>query len=177
MLQDGIIIDGLRWVIGEHPPKAIPLCPKDFVGLNPYPTGFELSDENLKCEDCGTIYPLKRTVNHEKEYVLSKINSKIYKSKRFINLDDEAIPIAEDKISKNSEYFVSSVLTKSKVGLRLVVFAGKKGSSKKTEIFVEPDIKRLAFDQKDLHPNDIFASLEATFADNSKASITKKPCK
>lgn len=177
MKQDGIVIDGLKWVIGEHPLKAIPLCPKDFIELNSYPSDFELSDENLKCEDCGKIYPLKRTVAVEKKYVLNKINSKSYKAKRFINLDDEAIPIAEDKISKNSEFFITSVLTKSKVGLRLVVFAGEKGSNKKTEIFVEPAIKRLAFDQKDLHPTDIFTRLEATFEDNSKASITKKKSK
>lgn len=177
MLKDGIIIDGLKWVIGEHPPKAIPLCPKDFIELDPYPSGFVLTDSHLKCEDCGKVYPIQRVVADEKRYVLNKINSRSYKSKQFINLDDEAIPIAEDKITKNSEYFVTSLLTKSKVGLRLIVYAGKKGKSEKTQIFIEPDIKRLAFDQRNLHPKDVFTSLEATFEDNSKASIRRKKTK
>ncbi len=50
----------------------------------------------------------------------------------------------------------------------------KKGEKKKTQIFVEPDIKRLAFDQKDLHPTDVFTKLEATFSDGTKASQKKK---
>lgn len=49
----------------------------------------------------------------------------------------------------------------------------KKGVKEKTQIFVEPKIKRLAFDQKDLHPTDIFTKLEATFSDGTKASQTK----
>ena len=92
---------------------------------------------------------------------------------KFINFDDEAIPIAIDKIPKNSEYFVTSLLTKSKIGLRLVVYAGKRGSDSKTQLFVEPEIKRLAFDQKDLHPTDVFTMVEATFEDGTKAKIQK----
>lgn len=173
MLRDGIMIDGLRWVIGEHPRKATPLCPKDFMELDAHPDD-SVWNSFLKCEECQTVYPLKRTVEDEELYILRKLNSRVYKDMKFINLDDEAIPIAEDKISKDSEYFVTSLLTKSKVGLRLIVYAGKKGKSEKTQIFIEPDIKRLAFDQRDLHPKDVFTSLEATFKDSSKASIKRK---
>ena len=92
---------------------------------------------------------------------------------RFINLDDEALPIAEVKLDSKDDpdYFVTGLLTKSKVGLRLIVYAGKKGSPEKSQIFVEPEIKRLAFDQKDLHPSDVFTKVEATFKDGAKQII------
>jgi len=172
MLSEGLIIDGIKWVIGEHPPKAIPLCPKDFIVLDPYPS--ERYAESLKCEECQKVFSLPREYNTEFKYILNKLNSKTYKKMRFINLDDEAIPIAEHKIPKNSKYFVTSVLTKSKIGLRLIVYAGENGREKKTQIFVEPDIRRLAFDQTNLHPTDVFTKLEATFFDGSKAIIEKK---
>lgn len=173
MLKHGITIDGIKWIIGERPPKAIPLCPKNFIKLDPYPN--ELFPKKLKCEECQKIYSLPRDYNKEQQYVLNKINSKTYKKMRFINLDDEALPIAQEKkSSKDSKYFVTSLLTESKTGLRLVVYAGKKGEKKKAQIFVEPDIKRLVFDQKDLHPTDVFTKLEATFSDGTKASLKKK---
>ncbi len=174
MLDNGFIIDGIKWVIGEHPPKAVPLCPKCHLELDSYPSGSKWQDSKLKCEKCGKVYTLPRYVDDQEVYVLRDINSRTYKTKKFINLDDEALPIAEDKISKNSEYFVTSLLTQSKVGLRLVVYAGKRGSSQKTQVFVEPDVKRLAFDQKDLHPTNVFTKVEATFPDGTKASIEKK---
>ena len=129
---------------------------------------------NLRCAECEHLHPIPRQWDDEQQYVLDKVESKIIKNLKFINLDDEALPIAEDKIPKNSEYFVTSLLTKSKVGLRLVVYAGKRGNEEKTQIFVEPDIKRLAFDQRDLHPTDVFTKLEATFANDVKASLEKK---
>lgn len=134
---------------------------------------FNNLSHKLKCEDCIEPYLIPRGVLKEKQYVLDRIDSKIFKGMKFINLDDEALPIAEDKIPKNTDYFVTSVLTKSKVGLRLVIYAGKRGNDKKTQIFVEPDIRRLAFDQGDLHPNDVFTKVEAFFFDGSKAKIEK----
>jgi hypothetical protein len=63
---------------------------------------------------------------------------------------------------------------KSKVGERLVIYAGERGKTNKTQIFVEPRIKRLAFDQKDAHPSDVFLKVEATFEDGSSASMKRK---
>ena len=175
MKKEGIIIDKIKWIIGEHPPKAIPICPKDHVKLS------TLSDDtwdknpcDLVCEECSTLYKLPRRLKREQQYVLDKIDSKTFKSMRFINLDDEAIPIAEDKTyTEDNKYFVKALLTKSKTGIRLVVYAGKKGCEKKVQIFIEPEIKRLSFDQNDMHPTDIFSILEATFADGVKSKLIK----
>lgn len=117
----------------------------------------------LRCEECKKGYSIPRNWENEQQYVLDKVDSKLFKGIKFINLDDEAIPIAEDKkSSRDNKFFITSLLTKSKTGLRLIVYAGEKGKKEKTQIFVEPDIKRLAFDQKDLHPNEVFTKSYST---------------
>lgn len=175
MSDQGIIIDGIKWVIGKTSGNPIPLCPKDFIQLDPYPNAIDPREKRLKCEECGEIYSLPRSYEHEKTYVKRKLYSRTFKKMRFINLDDEAIPMAREKVSsEDNKYFVTSLLIKSKIGLRLVVYAGEKGKREKTQIFVEPDIRRLAFDQKNLHPTDVFTKLEATFSDGTKSSQAKK---
>ncbi len=171
MQEQYVTIDGVKWWIINR--VAQPLCPIHNLRLRPAADSFTrlgYASRTLKCEDCPKTYELPRDFAKELLYVIDKLDAKIFKGQKFINLDDEALPIAEDKISKNSKYFVTSLLTQSKVGLRLVVYAGKRGASQKTQIFVEPDIKRLAFDQKNLHPTDVFTKLEATFPDGTKAS-------
>lgn len=153
-----------------------PLCPIHSLRMYPQKYSYQsYSDdaELLKCEDCSKPYGIPRNYKKEKAYVIDRIDAKVFKGLQVLNLDDEALPIARDKIS-DSDYFVTSLLTKSKIGLRLVVYAGKKGYKDKTQIFVEPEIKRLAFDQKNTHPSDVFTKLEATFKDGSTASMVKK---
>lgn len=181
-----ITIDGIKWWVstntsGVRTPQ--PLCSIHDLRLRPIKDilstqyDYLLNSYTLTCEDCRTPHKIPRTFQKEAQYVIDKIDSKLFKRMKFINLDDEALPIAEHKIAKNSEYFVTSLLTKSKVGLRLVVYAGKKGANQKTQIFVEPDIKRLAFDQTNLHPTDIFTKLEATFSDGTKIIMSKDKAK
>ena len=181
MTDQHIIIDKIKWWVwtnstGTRGVQAI--CPIHNVRLYPvkgYGDTYLRKAKNLRCAECEHWHRIPREWDHEKQYVLDKVESKIIKGIRFINLNDEALPIAKEKTpSKDSKYFVTSLLTESKIGLRLVVYAGKKGEKKKTQIFVEPDIKRLAFDQKDLHPTDVFTKLEATFSDGTKASQKKK---
>lgn len=169
-----IIIDGIKWHVQYLSAEYTkPLCPKHHLTLS-----LELNNPNvcwLKCQECENNYTVPREYNTQKNYIIDKLNSKEFKKMKFINLDDEFIPIAEDKTdSKDDRYFVKAILTESKVGQRLVVYAGEKGKKDKAQIFVEPEIKRLAFDQTDLHPSDVFLKLEGTFDDGTSASIKKK---
>lgn len=172
-----LTIDSIKWWVSNRVPQ--PLCPVHDLRLRPVEDvysskyTFENLSHSLKCEDCTKAYFLPRSYSKEKLYVLDRLDAKIFRGQKFINLDDEALPIAEHKIQKKSDYFVTSLLTQSRLGLRLVVYAGKRGGDKKTQIFVEPEIKRLAFDQKDLHPTKVFTSLEATFEDGTKYKIEK----
>jgi hypothetical protein len=180
MADQYVTIDKIKWWVWTNQTGGRgvqPICPIHNIRMYPALGQSTLYVENamyLQCAECEKWYPIPRMWNREQQYILDKVESKQLKDIKFINLDDEALPISEDKISsKDNKYFVTSLLTKSKTGLRLVVYAGEKGKKDKTQIFVEPDIKRLAFDQKDLHPIDVFTKLEATFSDGSKAEMEK----
>lgn len=175
-----IRIDKIFWHIKRPLSTRIPepLCPIHNLRLSPvYQYGMSHPDDSkiLKCEECSHTYPLPRSLSSERKYILDKIDAKRFEKMKVLNLDDEYLPLSEEKLSSDDKkFFVTGRLTKSKVGLRLVIYAGKKGSTEKTQIFVEPELKRLAFDQKDLHPTDVFTKVEATFNDNSKSSFEKK---
>lgn len=174
-------IDGVLWWVwqGNASVRHVqPVCPLHKLRMYPARHSYMNYDSQaarLKCEECADFHNLPRNYSKEERYVLDKIDAKIFKGMKVFNIDDEAVPLVEEKLkSVDSKYFVTSLLTKSKTGLRLVVYAGEKGSEAKTQIFVEPEIKRLAFDQKDLHPTEVFTKLEATFSDGTKASQEKK---
>lgn len=169
-----IILDGVKWIFESG--RVQPLCPKHHLRLSLAYNDNHAS--SLSCAECKERYKFPREYTKQEQYVLDKLDARQFKDMKFINLDDEAIPIAKDKvISENGKYFVTSLLTKSKVGHRLVVYAGEREKKEKTQIFVEPEIKRVAFDQKDLHPAEVFVKLKATFDDGSSASISKKKTK
>lgn len=176
MNEQYITIDGIKWWVNSLR-QVQPLCPKHHLRLQwikSYDTQDWDNRYELRCEECKTLYKLPRGYKRGIQYILDKIDAKIFRQAKFINLDDEAIPIAEDKISsKDNTFFVISRLMQSKTGLRLVVYAGEKGKTKKTQIFVEPEIKRLSFDQKDLHPTEVFTELKATFVDGTVAELKK----
>ena len=174
MLDKLYILDGVLWD-GSVKPK--PYCPKHKLEMDPYTLDEDPSDstyDHLRCEECPEDYIISRDFGEEQTYVSRKLRSRDLKNIKVLNLDDEAIPLSEEKVkSKDGKYFVTALLTESKVGLRLVVYAGEKGAQGKTQIFVEPGIRRLAFDQKDIHPADVFVKLEATFNDGTSASIER----
>jgi len=179
--QQKIKIDNILWWVyttAQNNRIPQPLCPIHHLRLEPIRQPYQdYADESnlLKCEDCESPYKIPRNFAKEKIYVIDKVDAKIFKGMKLINLDDESIPLAEKKVSsEDNKYFVNALLTKSKVGLRVVIYAGEKGKKEKTQIFVEPEIKRLSFDQKDLHPSDVFTKVEAIFKDKTKTSINKK---
>lgn len=168
-----VLVDGIKWhIVDDFYAHVQPICPVHHLRMgvkSDRPTGVE-----LLCEECTTPVKFSRSFDDERRFAMNKANSVALRAKQFVNLDNEQIPIAEDKAEvEGGKYFVVARLMKSKVGLRLVVYAGEKGKKNKTQIFVEPEIKRLAFDQKDLHPTDVFLSLEGTFPDGTKGSIEK----
>ena len=178
--QQRIKIDKIEWWIYtdiKGTRFAQPLCPIHHLRMIPIRQSFNTyasESRLLKCEDCKDLYTLPRSLDEERVYVINKIDSKIFKGMKLLNLDEESIPLTEEKLSsKDKKFFVTGLLTKSKVGLRLVLYAGERGRKEKTQIFVEPEIKRLAFDQKDLHPTDVFTKIEATFKDNVRSSFDK----
>ena len=128
-----------------------------------------------KCPEDFEEFTFPRSWYDEKSYIAARENAKNLKELKYINLDDEAVPIAEDRAKSTDEkFFVTARIVESKVGQRLVIYAGERGRTEKTQIFVEPEVKRLTFDQKDLNPADVFLKVEAEFADGTKHVIEKK---
>ena len=174
MSTDFYKVDGVLWRGKTHPE---PYCPKHRLQMDADTidySNFNAVYDRLKCMECPSHYIIPRDINEERKYISRKLESKELKHLKILNLDDEAIPIAEDKVSsEDGKYFVKAILTDSRIGQRLVVYAGEKGKKEKSQIFIEPSIKRLAFDQKDIHPSEVFVKLEATFEDGTMSSITK----
>jgi hypothetical protein len=164
---DGLRLDGVLWIYERG---WQPLCPKHHLRLELKYNSSRAS--RFECAE-GEDYELPREHTAQKRYVQNKIDANELKKRKYVNIDGEYTPIAEGEAkSKDGRFFVHAVLTDSKVGQRLVVYAGEKGKEK-SQIFVEPDIKRLAFDQTNTHPVEVFVKLEATFDDGSKAAIER----
>ncbi|MGA2417629.1 MAG: hypothetical protein ABSF55_00045 [Candidatus Staskawiczbacteria bacterium] len=173
MEEQKIQLDGIHWCLYSSG-DIEPLCPKHNLRLRPGDEArrFHWDYTELYCEECAKPYTLPRYYSKETQYIRDKIDSKEFKSLKLINLDDEAIPLAEDKVkTKDGKYFVTALLTESKVGKRLVIYAGEKGKNEKCQIFVEPEVRRLSFDQKDIHPNDVFLEVQAKFKDGGTHQI------
>jgi hypothetical protein len=174
-----IRLDGIKWWIAVVKDQRIPfpLCPKHDLRLSIAPTvaSFQEIGKLLSCEECDRPYQIPRKLADEQTYVLNKLDSRYVKQMKFLNLDDEAVPLATTRIDASNEnpYWIEARLVESKTGRRLVIYAGEKGRKDKTQIFVEPDIQRLSFDHKDRHPSDIFLKVEATFDSGHTSTISK----
>lgn len=169
------IINGIKWEVpSDRAWRGVSaICPKHNLKLRLYRNNYDSC--TMKCPECKDEFEFELEKNELQEYIIDKINSKVLSSTKFINLDDEAIPLAESKDkTEDNRYFVTTKLVKSKVGLRLIIYAGEQGKKEKTQIFVEPDIKRVSFDQKDLNPADVFIKVEGIFNDGSSHTISKQ---
>lgn len=189
MTQQIVRIDGIKWWIleknGFRTPQ--PLCPDHDLRITMNIIEIfdsdmrrrRLQNENevkkLKCAEGPHFFNIPQGFRDEKQYVIDRIDAKVLKNMQVVDLDGELTPIAKQKLkSKDDKYFITTQLMESKRGLQVVVYAGEKGSNRKTQIFVEPEIKRLAFDQKDLNPSDVFLEINAIFNDGSNHKISKE---
>jgi hypothetical protein len=181
-------VDNIKWWETENNGSrtVVPLCPQHNLRLTPKITHERYTlagitkyravsgdrSTTLICQDDGTHQiELPREFSVQKSHVINKIDSRIFSELKTITLDDEIIPVAKEEL-KNSDYWVRAKVTESKSGTRLIVWAGSKKEGNKAQLFVEPELKRLSFDQNDDHPLDIFAKVEATFRHDT--TITMK---
>lgn len=173
-------VDGVLWRNTLN--HAVPVCPEHYLEMREA-YGIEINESReiiqldpdsywLKCEEGPHFKTMPRELDDQEEYVLDKIKAISYKRMPVLNMDDELVPVAKQK-DKQGKYFVTTQLMESRRGLQVVVYAGEKGKEK-TQIIVEPEIKRLAFDHTNTHPDEVFVELKATFDDGSQQSIKKK---
>jgi hypothetical protein len=191
--QSLIILDGVKWwdtVSTVNTRLIVPLCLQHDLRMQPvilYSSYYQggrtqqrakSSDESveLRCEeDAGHVLRLPRKYDTQKQYVMNKIDAQAFSKMPVLNLDDSAVPVAKEDIKeKNNPYWVRSKITESKAGTRLIIWAGNRDAKNKTQLFVEPEIKKLSFDQNDDHPLEVFAKVEVTFADGVKMNISQE---
>lgn len=171
-------VDRLLWMVDKYNDVAIPLCPKDrikllSVGNNNYFATDEVIDE-LECEECGKRIKLNRSLYDEKKYVIEKVLALDRKEYEIIDIDGMQTPVTKKiKIDPNTEYFCTTQIRDSKRGPQLVIYAGKKGSNRKSQIFISEEERRMSFDQNDVNPADLFAKITAEFPDGTKHVIEK----
>jgi hypothetical protein len=132
----------------------------------------------MKCAEGPHFIDIPRKYDEEKQYVLDRIDALVFKKMTVLNLDDEAIPVAKEELKdEGSSYWVKAKVTESKSGTRLIIWAGDRSTKNKTQLFVEPELKRLGFDHNDDHPTEVFAKVDVTFADGVQSSIKKQALK
>jgi len=184
--ENYIVVDKIKWFVYTSPNglrHAQPLCPEHHLRLKPNP-GYHYSSVRrgnvrdsdseaikLSCDE-GHEFVLARNFGREESYVLDRLDALVFEKATYIYLDDIAIPVAKDELKdKDSPIWVRAKVTESKSGLRLIVWAGDRSEKSKTQLFVEPEIARLSFDQNDDHPTQVFAKVEATFSNGRRAVI------
>lgn len=185
-----IAVDKIKWWIVEGKDGvryAQPLCPTHHLRLTPKPglTYSSISKKyvpalnstamELSCAE-GHDIKIPRQFSVEQKYVIDRLDALTFEKATFIYLDDKAIPVSTDELKdKESPVWVKAKVTESKAGLRLIVWAGDRSKKTKTQLFVEPELKRMSFDQNDDHPMEVFAKVDALFADGVNVEIKKEP--
>ncbi len=184
---DIVRIDGIKWLPTKSTTGSrmvVGLCPKHDLRLTPVPDkiykrgsyvkGHSWDARKMQCAEGPHFFDILRKYDEEQKYVLDRIDALSFGKMSVLNLDDEAIPVAEEELKdKDSPYWVKSKVTESKSGVRLIIWAGDRAKKNKTQLFVEPGLKRLGFDHNDDHPTEVFAKVDVTFADDNHSSISR----
>lgn len=180
-----IIVDGIKWWVRKNSRTPVPLCPSHNLRLSAIPPrvragyggymdGSREKSHKLECAEGPHRIDIPREYGNEKAYVINRIDALVFSKMPVLNLDEEAILVAKDKLKDPSNtYWVRYKFTESKSGTRLILWAGDRAKKNKSQLFIEPGLKRMNFDQNDDHPTDVFVKLEATFSDNVKTVIKK----
>ncbi len=133
--------------------------------------GFPVS--SVTCPEGHTIH-FSTQPDEIKKLISRRLESKMYQDADYFDIDGYLVPASkEDEVKVgDSEYFAKAQVKNSeKKGVQVVVYAGKKGQKDKAQIFIDPENRKMTFDQTNLNPNDVFVKLEATFRDGSRTTI------
>ena len=181
MKDELILLSNIPEVKWTH--KGQPICQKHHFELDAGNMGTygwqdsEWGEESwttqLRCLEGPHILNLPMTLGDIRLYIQKKIESKQYADAKLVDLDGLLVPVSKkDKVAvEDIDYFVTSQVRNGKRGDQVVIYAGKKGSHDKAQIFIDPKHKKMSFDQNNINPTDVFVKLEATFRDGTKHTI------
>ncbi len=91
------------------------------------------------------------------------------------DLDNIYTPVLKvEPKPKDKRFSVQVEIDTTPHGKKLVIYAADRDKQGKTQIFLDPETDKISFDSNDLHPNMIFAKVEAIFKDGKSASLEDK---
>ncbi|AKM78505.1 MAG: hypothetical protein UX49_C0021G0025 [Candidatus Wolfebacteria bacterium GW2011_GWC2_46_275] len=161
--------EGLHWDIdydiNGNPCSQIALCPKQKCNckLKKSKEVYSIGEYKYCCSRCDFKITLNKPIEEKVSDLLDIIESQKYKDAEIINIDGELIRIQREEL-KDNDYWVDVKLSRNKKKeVQLMVLAGHKKDKTKTQLFVDPKNERLAFDQGDDHPGEVFAKVVAFF--------------
>jgi hypothetical protein len=169
---------GLHWDVaidinGES--WAFALCPRQkcHCKLNKSKKEFVMGEYKYYCVKCDFKITLKKSIEDKATDFIKVLDSFEYEDAEIINIDGELIRVQREE-KKDKDYWIDVKMSKNKKGeLQLMVLAGSKKSKDKAHLFLEPKSERLAFDQNNDHPSQIFTKVVGIFK-NSKSKICSK---
>ncbi len=170
--------EGLHWDIDydiNGNPDPFALCPKQkcHCRLIKSKEKYSIGEYKYCCIKCDFKITLNKSIEDKGIDFLYVINSLKYKDAEIINIDGELISVQREE-KKDADYWIDVKIAKNKKDeLQLMVLAGSKKSKDKTQLFLEPKKERLAFDQNNDHPNQVFTKVIGIFK-NSKSEIRSK---
>jgi len=164
--------NGVFWSIEgitNHGPIVRARCPNDRCELNmnsKYKT-------ILTCPKCDFKVTLNKSYYEKQEDAAKIMNSDYWRDAEVVNIDGEMTKVGKEVVV-DPDYWVKAYISKSIKGVKqLMVLVGSKKETDKTQLFLDIDNEKLSFDQKDIHPREIFAKVVAEFKE-SKSEIELK---
>lgn len=151
------------------------LCPKHkcCCRLVKSKENFVRGEYKYCCVKCDFKICLEKSIENKAvdfDYVMGSYK---YQDAEIINIDGELISVQREE-KKDNDYWIDAKISKNKKGeLQLMVLAGSKKAKDKAQLFLDPKNERLAFDQNNDHPSEIFAKVIGIFK-NSKSEIRSK---
>lgn len=170
--------EGLHWDIDydiNESPYSFALCPKQkcHCRLIKSKEKYSIGEYKYCCVKCDFKITLNKSIEDKSTDFLHVIDSLKYKDAEIINIDGELIRIQREGKSDDNYWIDVKISKNKKDELQLMVLAGSKKSKEKTQLFLEPKNERLAFDQNNDHPSQIFTKVVGIFK-NSMSEIHSK---
>lgn len=168
--------EGVHWDIDydfNGNPYAMPLCPKQKCNckLIKSKEKYSIGEYKYCCIKCDFKITLNKEIADKGIDFLNVVESFKYQDAEIINIDGDLIRVAREE-EKDNDYWVDAKISKNKKGeVQLMVLAGSKNDKNKAQLFLDPKNEKMAFDQNNDHPSEIFVKVEGVFK-NSKTSIS-----
>lgn len=169
---------GVHWYIDRDwngNPEWKALCPKNkcHCKIKKSKEPYLIGEYKYTCIKCDFKITLSKSLEDCAVDILDIIETQGYKDADVINLEGDLIRIGKEEV-KDDDYWIDAKLSKNNRGeVQLMVMAGHKKIDDKVQLFIDPKNERLAFDQNNRHPREVFSKVTAVFK-NSISEILLK---